>query len=118
MKNTIKESSANQANKKILSDRCGVNNTLALIGKRWLMMVLYDISLGRNQFSSLRKSIPGISEHILAARISSLTQQGLIRKNDVEHTIPLQIVYTVTKKGEELLFFVDKLCQWDRNWKL
>lgn len=116
MENNFKESSTNQANKKILSDRCGVNDTLTFIGKRWLMTILYEISLGNHQFSSLRKSIPEISEHILANRIGNLTKQELIIKSVVENTIPSQIIYTVTAKGKELLSLVDELCQWNRNW--
>ncbi|MDQ1095367.1 MULTISPECIES: winged helix-turn-helix transcriptional regulator [Chryseobacterium] len=116
MGNSIKINSTNQANKKVLSDRCGVNDTLALIGKRWLMTVLYEISSGNNQFTFLRKSIPEISEHILGTRINDLVQQKLITKKEIENTVPLQIMYVVTVKGEELLSLVNELCIWDRNW--
>jgi len=117
MGNSIKENSTNQANKKILSDRCGVNDTLTLIGKRWLMTILYEISLGNNQFSSLRRNISEISEHILGARINDLAEQELIIKEGVQNTIPLQITYVVTVKGEELLSLVNELCLWNRNWE-
>lgn len=117
MGRNIKESSTNQLNRKLLSDRCGVNDTLALIGKRWLMTVLYEISLGNNQFSSLRKAVSEISENILGARIHDLTTQRLIKKHQVKHTIPLQISYTVTPKGEQLLQWVDGLCKWNRTWE-
>ncbi|WP_437917942.1 winged helix-turn-helix transcriptional regulator [Sphingobacterium sp. LRF_L2] len=113
----IKENSTNQVNKKILSIRCGVNDTLDLIGKRWLMTILYEISLGNNQFSSLRKSIPEISEQMLATRVGYLTAQGLISKEVISDAIPVQIVYSVSSKGKELLSLVDELCQWNRKWR-
>lgn len=116
MGNVIKESSTNQLNRRVLSDRCGVNDTLSLIGKRWLMTVLYEISLGNNQFTALRKSITEISEHVLAQRIADLTEQGLITKEEIGNTIPLQITYTATEKGEQLLTLVDGLSQWNRHW--
>jgi len=116
MADNIKVNSTNQANKKVLSDRCGVNDTLGLIGKRWLMTVLYEISLGNNQFSSLKKNIPEISEHILATRVSDLVKQDLITKKEIEDTIPLQITYVTTIKGNELLSLVNELCIWNRNW--
>ena len=116
MGNVIKESSTNQFNKKALSDRCGVNDTLSLIGKRWLMTVLYEISLGNNQFTALRKSVTEISEHVLAKRIGDLTEHGLITKQEIGNTIPLQITYTATEKGEQLLSLVDGLCKWNRHW--
>jgi DNA-binding HxlR family transcriptional regulator len=117
MGNSVKINSTNQVNKKVLSDRCGVNDTLTLIGKRWLMTVLYEISSGNNQFTFLRKSIPEISEHILGTRINELVQHELITKKEIENTIPLQINYAVTIKGDELLSLVNELCIWNRNWE-
>lgn len=116
MGDIIKESSTNQFNKRVLSDRCGVNDTLCLIGKRWLMTVLYEISLGNNQFTVLSKNIAEISEHVLAKRIADLTEQELITKKEIGDTIPLQITYTVTEKGEQLLSLIDGLCKWNRHW--
>lgn len=117
MGDKIKDSSTNQANRRILSDRCRVNDTLSLVGKRWLMTILYEISLGNNQFSALTKSIPEISEHVLATRVNILVENNLIEKNDKMDTTPLQIVYSITDKGKQLLLLVDSLCKWDGYWK-
>ncbi|WP_404477574.1 winged helix-turn-helix transcriptional regulator [Sphingobacterium sp. ML3W] len=117
MTHTIKESSTNQANRKLLSDRCGVNDTLALIGKRWMMTVLYEISLGNNQYSSLKKSVPEISEHVLAARVKTLCKQKLVIRHEIPDRIPLQIKYTVTDSGRELLSLISDLCQWTKILK-
>lgn len=116
MRNSIKVNSTNQVNKKVLSDRCDVNTTLMLIGRRWLMTILYEISLGNNHFTSLRKSIPAISEHMLGTRISDLVEQKLIIKKEIENTIPLKISYMVTEKGKQLLSLIDKLFIWNKNW--
>ncbi|MDE5437584.1 helix-turn-helix transcriptional regulator [Elizabethkingia meningoseptica] len=116
MGNKIKESSTNQANRRILSDRCRVNDTLSLVGKRWLMTILYEISLGNNQFSTLTKSIPEISEHVLATRVNNLVENNLIEKNERMNTTPLQIIYSITDKGKQLLLLVDSLCKWDGYW--
>ena len=112
----IKDSSTNQANKRMLSNRCRVNDTLNLIGKRWLMSVLYEISLGNNQFSTIAKSIPEISENVLAIRISNLVENELIEKKGKMNTTPVQIIYTITEKAKHLLLLVDGLSKWDDNW--
>ncbi|MCG9791730.1 winged helix-turn-helix transcriptional regulator [Flavobacterium algicola] len=116
MINKIKESSTNQLNKRILSDRCSVNDTLGLIGKRWLMMVLYEVSQGSNQFSLLTKSIPEISENVLAIRINNLIDNDLIEKIEKMNTTPLEIIYSITEKAKQLLSLVDSLGKWDENW--
>lgn len=113
---TVKESSTNQANRKMLAGRCSVNDTLALIGKRWLMTVLYEVSQGHNQFSSLRRNLADISDHVLSARINNLATNGLLVKNEVKNSVPLQITYTVTQKGVQLLKIVGDLEGWNQRW--
>lgn len=116
MGNQRKESSTNQMNKEILSDKCSVNDTLALIGKRWLMTILYEISLGNNQFSSLGKAVSGISQNVLGLRVNDLVKEGLIIKSKVENIMPLQIIYIITPKGTQLLQIIDDLSEWKRKW--
>ncbi|MFD2598708.1 winged helix-turn-helix transcriptional regulator [Sphingobacterium corticis] len=87
-----------------------------ITGKRWLMMVLYEISLGNNQFSALQKSIPEISQQVLATRIQDLVDQELITKHEVMNTVPTQVTYLLSKKAEELLLLMDGLFQWTKQW--
>ncbi|MEN4760798.1 helix-turn-helix domain-containing protein [Chryseobacterium sp. C39-AII1] len=117
MKNYTKESSTNQENKKNLTASCSVNDTFSFLGRRWLMAILYEVSLGHNQFSALLKKVPGVSEHMLASRIDDLVKKDLIIKRPIENTIPVQIVYSVTKKGAELLSIAEVLNTWTRNWE-
>ncbi|MFD2965786.1 winged helix-turn-helix transcriptional regulator [Sphingobacterium bambusae] len=117
MSHSIKESSTNQANKQQLAQRCNVNDTLSYIGKRWLMAILYEISIGHKQFSSLAGQLTGISEHILASRVRELEKESLITKALVPNTTPTQIHYTVTPKGYALLEVIDNLHRWSDSWK-
>ncbi|WDF70536.1 helix-turn-helix domain-containing protein [Sphingobacterium oryzagri] len=117
MSHFIKETSTNSANKQQLSDKCLVNDTLAYLGKRWLMAVLWEISIGHKQFSSILNQLAGISEHMLASRIRSLENEELITKLPITDTVPLQIHYSVTPKGYALLAIIDTLHQWTARWK-
>lgn len=117
MSQILKANSTNQANKMELGVMCQVNDVLALVGKRWLMTVLYQIFQGRNQFSILRREINGLSDHMLASRLNDLVSQGLATKTVVAGTNPLQIIYSVTEKGEQLLGIVDQLNQWSSIWE-
>lgn len=80
------------------------------------MTILYEISLGNDQFSALTKSIPEISEQVLATRVNDLVENNLIEKNERTNTTPLQIIYTTTDKGKQILSLVDNLCKWDVYW--
>lgn len=112
MGSLIKNSSTNHANSIALAAKCRVNDTLRFIGKRWMMAILYEISTGNNQFSSLRKSLDSISDHILGSRVSDLFGEGLIVKQEIENNGPSLIMYSVTQKGEELLHIMQCLHQW------
>ena len=112
MESHLKESSTNHENRDILTSRCLVNDTLAFIGKRWLMTVLYEILLGNNQFSSLKASLPGISDHILALRINDLYKRRLITKRKIGHTFPSRVAYQITPKASQLLELVNGLNEW------
>lgn len=116
MSHIIKETSTNWSNKQQLANRCTVNDTLSYIGKRWLMAVLYEISMGHKQFSSLASQLVGISEHILALRVRELENESLISKTTMLETVPTQIHYAVTPKGYALLEIIDNLHRWSDNW--
>nr|WP_262894799.1 helix-turn-helix domain-containing protein [Sphingobacterium hungaricum] len=113
----LKKTSTYQENKRKLSDSCSVNDTLSFIGKRWLMTALYEISLGCDQFSTLKNKIPGISEQMLASRIEDLVKKGLIVKEQIRSTTPVQIAYSITNKGSDLLKVLNTLDEWTNIWE-
>lgn len=117
MGNKIKKNSSNQINRQTLYAQCDVNETLAIIGKRWLMAALYEIAQGNDQFSSLRKRIEGLSEHVLGTRIQDLVEQGLIQKEEMAESKLRRVRYRITAKGEELLCWMDDLHAWTKKWQ-
>jgi Predicted transcriptional regulators len=76
------------------------------------MQILHSIKHGIHQFSTLKKAFPSLSDQILGKRLSELVEDELVKKTPIANTIPPQIAYTATKKGEELLKIVDDLHKW------
>ena len=76
------------------------------------MQILHSIKHGIHQFSTLRKAFPSLSDQMLGKRLSELVEDKLVDKTPLENTIPSQIAYTATKKGEELLKVIDDLHKW------
>lgn len=103
-------------NLQVLAEACDVNAVLGTIGLRWKMQILYCISKDVYQFSKLKKVFPTISDQILGKRISELQQERLITKIQIPETVPQQIKYEVTAKGEELLSIVLDLHFWSQKW--
>ncbi|MDT0678768.1 winged helix-turn-helix transcriptional regulator [Autumnicola musiva] len=117
MATEIKESSTNVENLQILAKACDVNIILGNIGLRWKMQILYCIANEAHQFSTIKKVFPTISDQILGKRVSELYKEKLIIKIEVPDTVPQQIKYEVTEKGNELLMIILNLNSWGEKWK-
>jgi len=117
MASKLKEGTTRAFNIELLSTTCKVNETLRNLSPRWKMQVLHSIHHGVRQFSLLKEAFPTISDQILGKRLSELVAEGLVFKTEVVNTVPQQIAYTTTKKGEELLKVVADLHQWEMRWQ-
>ncbi len=116
MASKLKEGTSNACNIQVLHKTCEVNETLRNISPRWKMQILHSIKQGTRQFSLLKEAFPSISDQILAKRLSELIMDELLNKTAINETVPQQIAYTTTKKGEELLKIINKLHDWQVSW--
>ncbi len=112
MSSKLKNGTTNACNIQVLNNSCEVNEILRNISPRWKMQILHSIKNGVHQFSTLKKAFPSLSDQMLGKRLAELVTDKLIDKAAIAHTIPPQIAYTATKKGEELLKVVDDLHKW------
>lgn len=115
MASNVKESTTNAQNIKVLSEWCGVNDVLRDISPRWKMVVLHRIAHGVAQFSRLKRDFPTLSDHVLGQRLAELVAEGLVDKTVVADTVPIQIHYGPTPKGQALLTIIDALHRWGQH---
>jgi len=81
---------------------CPIDNSLKLIGKKFTLHILRNmILLKQNKFSQFLRSVEGINTKTLSARLQEMEREGLIERKIVDRR-PIQIEYTLTKKGKEL----------------
>jgi DNA-binding HxlR family transcriptional regulator len=59
---------------------CPVGAALNVVGERWALLVVRDLFLGPRRYSELLKGLGGIPTDILAARLRTLQEQGVVRK--------------------------------------
>ena len=48
---------------------CGVARALDLVGERWALLVVRELTLGGKRFTDLRDGLPGIGTNVLATRL-------------------------------------------------
>lgn len=85
-----------------------------LAGKKWTAAILLALARGADRFSEIATSIDGISDRLLSARLRELETQGLVERIVVPST-PVQIRYTLTPAGSDLIRILHPLVQWAKR---
>ena len=86
-----------------------------LVGRRWNGAILMAAELGAARYSEFLAAVPGISERLLAQRLRELDREGVLIRSVVPST-PVQITYTLSAKGSELVDAVRPLVAWGERW--
>jgi DNA-binding HxlR family transcriptional regulator len=92
---------------------CPINLTLEVVGDKWSLLVIRDMMFGnRRHFRELlTKSEERISSNILADRLKTLLDQGIITwADDPSHK--QKGIYSLTEQGIELLPILAQMSGW------
>jgi DNA-binding HxlR family transcriptional regulator len=82
-----------------------------LLGKRWTGLVLGTLSGGPTGFRALARSVEGISDSMLADRLSDLAEAGLVIRT-VDGGPPVSVAYELTAAGKALLPALEQISRW------
>ncbi|MEP9355231.1 helix-turn-helix domain-containing protein [Xanthobacter sp. KR7-65] len=93
---------------------CPVEATLELIGAKWKGATVYHLLGGEQRFSELRRRMPNVTQRILAKALREMEADGLIHRT-VYPTVPPQVGYRLTDKGERLRGAVLALADFGRG---
>jgi DNA-binding HxlR family transcriptional regulator len=93
------------------TDRHGV---LPLIGERWFLPVVQQLSIGTKRYNQLRRDIPGISMRMLSHTLKHLQRDGLVVKTTLP-VVPPHSEYRLTTLGRSLLGPLNTLTDWSRE---
>lgn len=90
---------------------CAVSRALDVVGDRWNLLVVRELSSGPRRYSDLFADLPGISTDVLAARLKELERDGILTRR---RTGPraATAVYELTPVGHDLRPVLDSLSAW------
>ena len=90
---------------------------LELLGDKWSLMIIRDMIFGnRRHFRELlQKSEEGIASNILADRLKTMLEQGIITKAD-DPSHKQKVIYSLTERGIELLPVLVQMVGWGRRY--
>lgn len=77
--------------------------------------MLLAIARGATRFSEIIASVPGLSDRLLAQRLKELEESGLLRR-EVIATTPVQVRYSLTEAGIDLMESLQPLAAWGHRW--
>ena len=86
-----------------------------LFESRWSAALVYECGLGATRFEQLRQSL-GISRRILAERLITLVEQGVMERRQYQ-VRPPRYEYRLTTKGLALLPTLREIVRWGAEWE-
>lgn len=90
---------------------CPIACTLDIIGDKWTLLVIRDMSFGRTQFKEFCESPEGIATNILTDRLAKLVDWGLAEKYALPDT-PGREGYRLTDTGDSLRPVLNAIAKW------
>lgn len=99
--------------------RCPVAVTVSVIGSKWKLLILQQLSAGPMRFTELQASLYGISKKVLSTTLRSLDEDGIVIR-DVHTGSPISVEYALSDIGRSLQPVLDAMGAWGdryRKWR-
>ena len=92
---------------------CPVEATLELIGGKWKGVILYHLMERTYRFGELKRTMPGITQHMLTKQLRELESDGIVHRK-VYAEVPPKVEYSLTESGESLREVIMMMRDWGR----
>jgi DNA-binding HxlR family transcriptional regulator len=90
---------------------CAIARALDVVGERWNLLLVRELTLGPRRYRDLAAGLPGIPSNVLAGRLKDLQAAGVI----TQRTLPAPTdvtVYELTDSGRALQPALNELLDW------
>jgi DNA-binding HxlR family transcriptional regulator len=90
---------------------CAIARTLDVVGERWSLLLVRELTLGPRRYRDLVTGLPGIPSNVLAARLKDLQAAGVLTRRTLPAPTDVT-VYELTGAGRALLPVLNELLDW------
>jgi DNA-binding HxlR family transcriptional regulator len=94
---------------------CPITLSLDIFGDKWTLLILRDFIFFDNRHFNQLVSIESISTNILTDRLNRLLANGIIKK-EIDSNNKSAYVYSLTKKGLDLVPIVMDIYRWGADY--
>lgn len=98
-------------NRRGYNQYCGLARALELVGERWALLIIRDLSVRPRRYTDLLEGLPGIPTNVLSTRLKELERSGIIERQ-VAPAPQRGIRYALTPAGQALEPAVLALGRW------
>ena len=84
---------------------------IKLIGGKWKLCILWQLSNKKMRFGELQRSTGNISQQMLSKQLKEMAKDKLIKRR-VYEVIPPKVEYSLTSFGKSSIPIIESLYQW------
>jgi DNA-binding HxlR family transcriptional regulator len=88
---------------------------LDLVGDKWTLLIIRDLSAGPRRFVELQRVLPGISTEQLRSRLNRMVADGMLTRKRYRE-VPPRVDYALTMRARELMPVLGELARWGYEW--
>lgn len=96
--------------------KCPIETTIKMLGCKWKVLILRELLTGTKRFGELKKSVTGITQKVLTAKLREMEELGLLERKVYEQ-IPPKVEYSLTDIGYSLREVLEALKVWGKDYK-
>lgn len=93
---------------------CPVARASEIVADRWTPLIVRELLAGCTHFNTIERGLPGISRSLLAARLQSLVDAGVLVRSAGPRANVTE--YELTQAGRDLAGVIDRLGAWGVRW--
>lgn len=90
---------------------CGIARALELVGERWALLIVRDLTVRPRRYTDLQEGLRGIPTNVLSTRLKELEQAGVVERQ-VAPAPGRGVVYALTEAGQALEPVLIALGRW------
>lgn len=95
---------------------CPVATTVGLIGSKWKLLIIRNLTKRPYRFNELRRSLEGISQKVLTVSLRELEKDGILYRKDYSSNPP-RVEYGLTPLGAKLHGILGEMAKFGDYYK-
>ncbi len=93
------------------AEECQVAKALKVLGGKWKLPIIKQLSTGTKRYNELSRMLPGITQRMLTKQLRELELDTVVRRI-VYPEIPPKVEYSLTQAGLDLQKVIRELEKW------